>query len=331
MPSPLQHIREAAIDGRVHNVIYRQHQLEKLHETLIRNAIPIEEAIARDSGNSAAEVRVEYLLTLLCLREYHESLDATGTLRSEYAIARGEDAPLRTEPVGVVYIVPTTHTLFYSVLVPLCAAIAAGNCVVIEVCKFRSFVRLICILPKDQLGGASSDHTVPQLQQSSSKVPSLLQTVIKTAIDCDIFEIVASPATDDQLGPHHTRVLQNGCPDLPTAMQQVSPSQARVVAVVDRTSNVVEAAKALVSGRFGFGGSSPYAPDLVLVNEFCTKDFLNAVVEQAVRLATDGESSCSADPAIDSLLEDAQKSSDVRLVTSMAAGKVFEVKNRYAL
>jgi hypothetical protein len=44
------------------------------------------------------------------------------------------------------------------------------------------------------------------------------------------------------------------------------------------------AARELVAARFAFGGSSPYAPDLVLVNEFVKQEFLRAAVEETRRL-----------------------------------------------
>jgi hypothetical protein len=42
------------------------------------------------------------------------------------------------------------------------------------------------------------------------------------------------------------------------------------------------AAKHLVTARFAFGGTSPYAPDVVLVNEFVKKDFLELVLKHAI-------------------------------------------------
>lgn len=130
----LQPIREAAIDGRLHNIIYRQTQLEKLQKTLIANIASIENAIRNDSGNSEAEAAVECILTLQSLKGYYNLLDAEDALHKEYSIARGEDAPEHVEPIGVVYVVPSVYSPFYSVIVALSAAIAAGNCVVLEVC-----------------------------------------------------------------------------------------------------------------------------------------------------------------------------------------------------
>jgi len=54
---------------------------------------------------------------------------------------------------------------------------------------------------------------------------------------------------------------------------------------VDRTADLKLAARELVAARFAFGGSSPYAPDLVLVNEFVKQEFLQAVGEETRRLS----------------------------------------------
>jgi len=129
----LQAVREAAIDGRLQNVITRQTQLESLHKVLLENIGPIEAAIKNDSGHSAAEAAVELVLTLRGLLDYYATLDEKLALHREYAIARGEDCPERQDGIGIVYLVPTNYTLFYSIIITICAAIAAGNCIVIEV------------------------------------------------------------------------------------------------------------------------------------------------------------------------------------------------------
>ena len=63
--------------------------------------------------------------------------------------------------------------------------------------------------------------------------------------------------------------------------QLLSSSKARAIAVVDRTANIEEAAKAIAKARFSFGGTSPYAPDLVLINEFAKKEFFEACSKYA--------------------------------------------------
>lgn len=59
-----------------------------------------------------------------------------------------------------------------------------------------------------------------------------------------------------------------------------------MIAIVDRTANLEEAAEALLTARFSFNGTSPYAPDVVLVNEFVKKDFLNAVIRKSIDFMT---------------------------------------------
>lgn len=148
MSQTLQSIREAAIDGRAKNIIWRQIQLENLQRTLIDNADTIQAAIQQDSAYTSTETAIEYCLTLKCLNENYKSLDIERALKDEYAIARGHDSEAFRDPVGVVYIVPTTHNFFYSIVSAVGAAITAGNCVVIEVShpKPKTFVRASFLL-----------------------------------------------------------------------------------------------------------------------------------------------------------------------------------------
>lgn len=81
------------------------------------------------------------------------------------------------------------------------------------------------------------------------------------------------------------QVNQNGCNDRwPRANQLSSPASSRTIAVVDRTADVEIAARELLAARFSFGGRSPYAPDIIFVNEFTKRRFLQAVVSEHVKL-----------------------------------------------
>lgn len=70
-------------------------------------------------------------------------------------------------------------------------------------------------------------------------------------------------------------------PSATLTTQLLSSSGTRTVAVVDRTADIDLAARAITAARFGFGGTSPYTPDLVLVNEFVKKDFFEACSKYA--------------------------------------------------
>lgn len=133
MTDSFAEIRAAAIDGRTHNIYYRQHQLEALHTALLERATDIKEAIAADYNHTPAEVAVEIHLALSALKQSYETLQPVKAHAEEYLLASGNDAPNSKIPAGIAYIEPCTHTLFFSVIAPLSAAIAAGNCAIVLV------------------------------------------------------------------------------------------------------------------------------------------------------------------------------------------------------
>lgn len=133
MANPFSRVRTAAIDGRVHNPIYRKTQLKKLHDALAGSAAEIRKAIAQDTGHRPAEITVEYWLALRCLADSYASIDPEALLAAEYAVATSRDTPDAREPVGIVVIEPAAHTFLFSLISALAPAIAAGNCVVVQV------------------------------------------------------------------------------------------------------------------------------------------------------------------------------------------------------
>lgn len=135
----LSRIIAADIDGRVHNTRYRQAQFHRLQAVLVEHVAEIQDAIRADSGHSAQEVRAEVILALQELRTHYESLSLEKDLEKEYRIANGKDSLDGSRGAGIVYLVPCTHTLFFSVISALTAALAAGNCIVLEVSDFCGY------------------------------------------------------------------------------------------------------------------------------------------------------------------------------------------------
>ncbi|KAJ5211097.1 PutA family dehydrogenase [Penicillium cf. griseofulvum] len=178
MAASLQAVREAALDGRMHNIITRRAQLEALQQTLLDKVDAIQDAICTDTGYVANEAAAEYLLTLNTLKEYHQSLDIDRASLDEYAITRGEDAVSRRDNLGIVYIVPTRYTVFYSVLVAVAGGLTAGNCIVIE---FPNTLRAL---------------------------PALIKKLLESSLDRSTIAFVSTPATDEDLGTHHIRLHQ---------------------------------------------------------------------------------------------------------------------------
>ena len=98
-----------------------------------------------------------------------------------------------------------------------------------------------------------------------------------------------------------------------------------------------EAAKALVTARFSFSGKSPYAPDIVLVNEFVKKNFLDAVVQHSIGFLTGRDSNVIENGKLTrfqgqgsgNLPGEIQSEDGVRVVTSGSNCAIMDVKKRY--
>ena len=139
MPKPFHTIRFAAIDGRLRNPIFRKTQLEFLYKTLSDHATDIRQSIARDTGHTEAEVMAQYWLALGLLAEAYKAIEPKRALSDEYAVARGENVADGKGPVGIVVIRPATHAFFFCLLSALVPALAAGNCIIVQVCKLAVY------------------------------------------------------------------------------------------------------------------------------------------------------------------------------------------------
>jgi acyl-CoA reductase-like NAD-dependent aldehyde dehydrogenase len=111
------------------------------------------------------------------------------------------------------------------------------------------------------------------------------------------------------------------------------------LAVVDRTAHVDEAAQAVVRARFSRRGSSPYAPDAVLVNEFVLEEFLACLLQHmspymAHENGSIGDSSKQKQrrqfAESQRILDTAEKSEEMRVVIRGSNGNIISVQNRWA-
>ena len=139
----LSRILAANIDGRTQNTRYRQSQFQKLQSTLVNHIAEIQDAIHSDTGHTRNEVRAEIVLALQEIRTHFSSLSLVKDLEAEYRISHGKDNSDSRRGAGIVYIVPSAHTQFFSVISALSAALAAGNCIVLEVSSSKSAIALL--------------------------------------------------------------------------------------------------------------------------------------------------------------------------------------------
>ncbi|KAL1908370.1 hypothetical protein Sste5344_005898 [Sporothrix stenoceras] len=268
---PYSRLRATVTDGRAANVFFRKNQLRRLNDELLGAKADLLKAITNDSGNTATEAWIEFYLTLSALKSYFDDLDPAQELQDEYRIAHGRDAADAREAVGIVYIQPDAHSYLYSVVVPIGAAIAAGNCVLV----------------------------VSQVEDTA-----FLSTCVQ--------------------------VIQTGTPRISNSTTLHSPRDAPVIGVVDRTADVEKAARDLVTARFSFGGRSPYAPDVVLVNEHVKTSFLNAAMRHSIRYLTEENV-----PLSGRMRKTEKKTSaastqvdGIQVITSGSNGEILFVKDR---
>jgi hypothetical protein len=174
-----------------------------------------------------------------------------------------------------------------------------------------------------------------QLENNLRTLTRVLRDTLKTALHPDTFAIASSPIRDTAILNAAIRIDQNSGEHSPKVNQLASPSRSRAFAVVDRTSDIKTAARELVAARFAFGGSSPYAPDLVLVNEFVKQDFLQAVVDEtrtltsAARIYGDAKSKPSSASRVTSALETLKKAdSSLNTIIQESNAVILELPTR---
>ena len=90
-------------------------------------------AIISDGSLSSDDAALECYLAVAAVRQRAIEINLDEALTDEYRIAAGKDWPYRRVPIGIVYIRPQSYTMLYSVVSALSSAIAAGNCIAIEV------------------------------------------------------------------------------------------------------------------------------------------------------------------------------------------------------
>jgi hypothetical protein len=127
----------ASIEGTARSVRHRQQQLIILFNSLLRLKFDLVDAIKNDFNFSDAEALLEYSLTLKEIKTHYESLNMVIENAKRRSFETGEDNRDHSVPFkAAVYIAPEKG--LFSTLAPLAAAMAAGNCVVLEVSKFMT-------------------------------------------------------------------------------------------------------------------------------------------------------------------------------------------------
>ncbi|KAK1655733.1 Aldehyde/histidinol dehydrogenase [Colletotrichum phormii] len=292
------------VDGRAEVIRFRQDNLISLHNELRKESAALTAAQEKDTGASKTEIEAEHFLALETVRHFYESLNFSKELEAEYLVAHGKDNTSRRTGAGLVIIRPTTYTRLFSILSPLAAALAAGSVVVLE------------------------------LEDTLSQLDSVLRGVLTRALNQNAF-CITKKITDETLLSQAILVDQTNTapPKAGRANHLVSANGARAVAIVDRTADIEAAAKAITAARFSFGGQSPYAPDLVLVNEFVKKEFFEACSKYAsLAFARETTVKRASDSASDETRRAVQEAEDKRLASSFGSKdfKLVDIQDKNA-
>jgi hypothetical protein len=134
----------ASIEGTARSVRHRQQQFIVLFNSLLRLKLDLVDAIKNDFNFSDAEALFEYSLTLKEIKTHYENLNMGIENAKRRSFETGEDNKDHTVPFKAAVYIASQRSLF-STLAPLAAAMAAGNCIILEVSKI-----LGCVGPLNQ-------------------------------------------------------------------------------------------------------------------------------------------------------------------------------------
>lgn len=162
---------------------------------------------------------------------------------------------------------------------------------------------------------------------------------MKSSLDNSVIEFVSSRASDEDLSPNHIRLFQEKTQNerqlaSPKALFPLS-SSVRTVAIVDRSADLASAAEAIATARFAYGGNSPYAPDLVLVNEFVKGQFLRALTQAtmdqlSLRMSVDAQfSPLHSSQQTASLIATEIEGKRATRLSSIGEGSLVDINIRY--
>jgi hypothetical protein len=164
-----------------------------------------------------------------------------------------------------------------------------------------------------------------KLDGSSPSVDAVLQSLLAAALDKDTFRIYSSRLENQNLSQIDVLVDQTSPSGPSSAKVLISSPHSRVVAIVDRTSNLDVAVKAITKSRLSANSSAPYSPDLVLVNEFIVEGFAASCLNFASSLSSTSKvrNSSSGERKVQTLLSEAERSKKIKIHRSKATSLII--------
>jgi acyl-CoA reductase-like NAD-dependent aldehyde dehydrogenase len=126
-------VQSANLDGRANVFRHKERELLHLYGALTKSAKTIKLAIQADSDLTSAEADFEFVLALSELKLHYKTLSMQKDLQEIRRFEKGKSHAQRSRPVGIVYIIPSNQSVFFSIISALTAVVTAGCCIVLEV------------------------------------------------------------------------------------------------------------------------------------------------------------------------------------------------------
>jgi hypothetical protein len=159
-----------------------------------------------------------------------------------------------------------------------------------------------------------------------------LKELLPRFLDQDTFYISSSRVQEKQLSQIDFLVNQVDVSSSPSKPELAFAFQTRAIAVVDRTADINLAAKAITTARLSPHNTSPYAPDVIIVNDFVCEDFRRACLKYAslAPLNTLEKKVIGAEAETIKLLKATETEGKAKIHSDSVSGlSVVEVSDRY--
>ena len=257
----LAELRAAFSTGITRPLAWRRDQLRRLEALIQENTAELSGALHQDLGKCSSESWITDLgLALSSARSTRKKLGSwiePERVRNPIALVPAQSFVIR-EPLGVVLIISPWNYPVQLTLMPLAAAIAAGNCVVVKPseissCTSQVLARLIphYLNPK----------CVAVVEGGASETTALLKERF------DHIFYTGNPAIGRIVMAAAARHLT------PVTLELGGKSPC----IVDESADLETAARRIVFGKFLNAGQTCIAPDYVLVHESREQKLLSAL------------------------------------------------------
>ncbi|GAC1491059.1 MAG: aldehyde dehydrogenase family protein [Vulcanimicrobiaceae bacterium] len=288
----------------------RRAKLERLERALRGHREALKAALYRDFRKPAAEAESTELIVTLAEIKYVRAKLASWAKPQKVATpalvfgARGE---LRYEPKGVVLVLAPWNYPVFLTIVPLIAAIAAGNRVILRPSEKAPATR-------DVLASIVAEAFVPHDVACIAGDVDTATELLRLPFDHIFF------TGSTRVGKIVMRAAAEHLASVTLELGGKSPC------IVDRTADVGRAADRIAWGKFVNAGQTCIAPDYVLVHESVERPLLDALRRSVARMYGESDDARKATPDYCRMIDDGHFARiDALLAATVACGARVEV------